>query len=143
MSNLSQNDIDTLVERFSDRTLSKAAWTHEAHLRVALWHNWHYPYQEALAQMRTRIIAFNEAAGIANTDSSGYHETLTVFWMQLTQNFLVENKFPNLAIATEAFLKSPLACRERPLRYYTKEKLFSIQARRGWVEGDLQTLELR
>jgi hypothetical protein len=38
--------------------------------------------------MRARISAFNLAVGGANTPTSGYHETLTRFWLLIVAEFL-------------------------------------------------------
>ncbi|WP_394993495.1 hypothetical protein [Emticicia sp.] len=46
-----------------------------------LWHVANFDYDEALAQMQVGIRTYNEASGGTNTDSSGYHETITVFWI--------------------------------------------------------------
>jgi hypothetical protein len=39
-------------------------------------------------------------------------------------------------------LASPLADSKWPLLYYTPERLFSVQARRVWIEPDLKPLEV-
>ncbi|MEL6672050.1 MAG: hypothetical protein AAFR61_07650 [Bacteroidota bacterium] len=132
---LSVLDIEQLVQAFINRTLPATAWTHEAHLLVAFWHNWTYEYAEALALVRERIRAYNEAVGTANTDTSGYHETLTVFWMRLTRNFLEEHPDWPLEKAVQEFLQSPHADKQLPLTFYDRKVLFSVKARKEWVEG--------
>jgi hypothetical protein len=77
-----------LVAAFLARTLPKPEWTHVAHLRVGLWHVRRFGEIGALTALRERIPAYNEAVGTANTDSSGYHETLTVFYVRLIADFL-------------------------------------------------------
>ena len=42
----------------------------------------------ALSQLRQGITRYNESVGTANTDSSGYHETLTSFYVDLIARFL-------------------------------------------------------
>ena len=42
--------------------------------------------------------------------------------------------------ANNALLTSEMAPRDWPLRFYSRERLFSLEARRGWVEPDLQRI---
>ncbi len=136
------SELLNFITQFSECSLPKAAWTHEAHLIVAIWHNWHFPYEEAFEQVKAKIIAYNEAVGTANTDTSGYHETLTRFWMILSRNFLSKNSFSGVEEACTAFTQSEYADKAIPLAYYSRERLFSAQARHQWVQGDQQALQL-
>lgn len=129
------------VGQFNTRTLPKEAWTHEAHLVVALWHNWHFDFETAFERVRSKIIAYNEAVGTPNTDTSGYHETLTRFWMIFTRNFMVENPSKMLDEVCNIFLASAYAAKDAALAYYTRERLFSVTARKEWMEGDLQEVD--
>jgi hypothetical protein len=127
---------DELVRRFRERTLSKAEWTHAAHLRVGLWHVLHYPPDEALALLRTGICALNESHGNANTDSGGYHETITRFYVTWIRRYVdrVGRERPVDELAEE--LVAAAGDSKLPLRYYSRELLFSVAARRVWVTPD-------
>jgi hypothetical protein len=72
-------ETDRIAAALIARTLPKSEWTHEAHLRAGLWHAVHHPDAIALNLLRERIRAYNESTGVANTASSGYHETTTRF----------------------------------------------------------------
>jgi hypothetical protein len=130
-------DTPALVQAFIDRTLPKPLWTHEAHLRVGLWHVRRHGPDEALRLLRDRITRYNEAVGTANTDDSGYHETLTVFYVRIIAAFVAEHRG---AADLEARLIAERGARDLPLQYYTRERLFSIPARRQWRPPDLQPL---
>jgi hypothetical protein len=52
---------DQLAAAFCERTLPKGQWTHEAHLRVGLWHVLRHPADRALDLLRERISAYNVA----------------------------------------------------------------------------------
>jgi hypothetical protein len=135
-------DTPALVAAFLARTLPKPAWTHVAHLRVGLWHVRRLGEAAALAALRERIRAYNEAVGTANTDSSGYHETLTVFYVRLIADFL-ERAGPAIDggdEALEARLIEERGRRELPLEYYSRDRLFSVEARRTWVAPDLKPI---
>ncbi len=139
---MNKQELEQLVSDFTEKTLPKSEWTHHAHLIVALWHNWNFEYDEALRLVRDKIIAYNEAVGTENSDTSGYHESLTIFWMTLCKNHLSANSFETIAEAYSSFLLSDYASSEIPLSYYSKEVLFSTKARKEWVRGDLKSIEL-
>lgn len=139
---MTESQINTLVLAFTERVLPKSEWTHQAHLGFALWHNWNFEYSDALNLVRHKIIQYNESVGTINNDSSGYHETLTIFWMILTKNFLFDNTFRNVEEAFLEFVRSGQGSKTLPFDYYSKEVLFSIQARREWVNGDLTPISL-
>jgi hypothetical protein len=110
---------EALVAAFLARTLPKVAWTHVAHLRVGLWHVRRFGEEGALARLRDGIRAYNESVGTANTDSPGYHETLTVFYVRIIADF-IEREASAAAIADEALeagLIAALGARGLPLEY--------------------------
>jgi len=80
-------DTEALAHAMIACTLPKAEWTHEAHLRVGLWHVLSFPEATALDLLRERIRAYNLAIGGINNDSGGYHETLTAFYVRLIRAF--------------------------------------------------------
>jgi hypothetical protein len=83
------------------------------------------------------IRAYNEAVGTANTDTSGYHETLTQLYIRGVRHFLVTCDTPGLLAKVNALLVSEMAPRDWPLRFYSRDRLFSLEARRGWIEPDI------
>lgn len=124
------------------RTLPKAEWTHEAHLAACLW-----LLRERLDFVPERdlpgtISAYNVAAGGENTDSAGYHETLTQLYIRGVQAFAeTVPEGTALVDAVNALLASEIGDRDWPLCFYSRERLFSVAARRGWMEPDLAALE--
>ena len=73
----SDEDIARAGAKFLDRSLPKPEWTHAAHFAVTLWLMRHRPDIRLENEMPDMIRAFNEATGTPNTDTSGYHETIT------------------------------------------------------------------
>lgn len=132
---------DQLAAAFCDRTLPKAEWTHEAHLRVGLWHLLRYSPEEAMNRLRDGIRAYNVASGVANTDQGGYHETITGFYVWQIGRFLAESDRATPIDDLARQLIARYGDRELPLRYYTRELLRSVESRRQWVEPDLRALE--
>jgi hypothetical protein len=130
-------DIETFVRDFEACTLPKPRWTHQAHLLVGLWYLSRHTPAEALDVVRKRIRAYNVAVGTANTDTSGYHETITRLYLKGIAAHMARHGTQSLAISLALLLKSPLARSDWPLEFYSRERLFSELARREWVEPDL------
>jgi hypothetical protein len=131
-----------LVRAFEAGTLARERWTHEAHLVIALWHVSRHPLPRATRLIREGIKCYNEAHGIRQTPDGGYHETLTLFWIKKVYQFLVAIKHREgllLTLANE--LVKHYAEENLPLVYYSRELLFSSEARARWVEPDLKRLD--
>lgn len=130
-----------LVAAFLDRSLPKAAWTHEAHLRVGLWHVQQFGADVALERLRRAIRAYNEAVGGVNDDHQGYHETITRFYVTRIAEWIdARGGREGITTATvdaagDAMLAA-LGARDLPLEWWSRERLFSPAARRGWVPPD-------
>jgi hypothetical protein len=131
---------DQLIIAFQDCTLPKTEWTHQAHMRVGLWHVARFGSIEALARLRTGIRALNDSHGTANTDSGGYHETITAFYVLIMDRFFAAaDRSRSLDDLTAEFIAA-YPTSDLPLRYFSRERLFSVQARRHWVDPDLEQL---
>ncbi len=121
---------ETLVA-FQSRTLPKEMWTHNCHLRVAA--AIYLLLGEAGGHaMSVGIQRLNKAHGVATTPSGGYHETLTRLWFHLVAS-AVES------IGLQKMLER-LGDKKLPLRFYSRERIMSWEARVGWLEPDLQPL---
>lgn len=134
---LTNDDLYDLIKSFESRTITKDQWNHAAHLAVGLCYCLRLPFAVAKNVMRDGIYWLNDSHGTPNTDNSGYHETLTVFWLKRIWNFIDEkNTLRELApLANELIDK--LSDPKLPLRYYSWELLFSAEARRDYFPPDL------
>jgi flavin reductase (DIM6/NTAB) family NADH-FMN oxidoreductase RutF len=63
-------------------TLPRADWTHAAHVAVAACYAVRHG-AAALDRTRAGIVRYNLAVGTPNTETSGFHETLTRFWAEV------------------------------------------------------------
>jgi hypothetical protein len=136
MNILAIEDLYSLVESFESRTITKAEWTHSAHLIVGLYYCRTLPFAVAKNLMRDGILWLNDEHGTPNTDGSGYHETLTVFWLKRIWNFLDERgAVGNLATLANELIEK-FNDPDLPLKYYSREVLFSASARREYVSPD-------
>ncbi len=134
-------EVFALVRRFEDRTLPRAEWTHAAHLTVALWHLLQFDWPEAVAHVRRGIKRYNAAHGILTTPTGGYHETLTLFWLRTVRRFLEAERNEARALVHLANELTAIHDTGLPLTHYTRARLFSPEARAGWVEPDLRPLD--
>ena len=135
----SDAEIDRIGRGLLDRSLPKAEWTHAGHFAAALW-LLRQPQLDALRDMPGLIRAYNEATGTPNTDSGGYHETITLASLRAARAWLAERPEAALHEALRELLASPYGRADWLLAYWSRPLLFSVAARRGWVEPDLQAL---
>ena len=120
------------------RTLPKMEWTHEAHLaactfiirdRLDIAPEW---------EMGIIISRYNESVGGVNDDHQGYHETMTqCFIIAVRQHLADRPSDETLLNAVNTLLLSERGLRDWPLRFYSRERLFSVAARRRFVTPDL------
>ena len=136
------DELDDLVARFRARTVPKDEWTHRAHLAVGTWHVYKHGPDQALELLRIGITRLNEAHGTVNDDAGGYHETITRAYVRLLSDFIRAQPGVGAADCVQALLVSPLAEKTALFRYYSRESLRSVSARRGWIEPDIDPLRL-
>jgi hypothetical protein len=104
------------IDAFESGRISPHRFHHADHLRLALAYLVESAsVEDAAERMATSLRAFARAAG----QEQKYHHTLTVAWMRLVARLLDQRL---------------------PLAYYSHARLFSRDAREGWVEPDLQAL---
>ncbi len=122
------------------RTLPKTEWTHRAHFAAALWLMETGALGEAGMVLPGLIRAYNETTGTANTDTSGYHETITQASLRAARAFRAERaEMPLYAVCNE-LMASRLGRSDWVFAYWSRERLFSVEARRTWAEPDLLAL---
>jgi hypothetical protein len=133
---------DAAVRRVGEgllaRTLPRAEWTHEAHLAACL-----YLVRERCDivledDLPTIIRAYNESVGGVNDDHQGYHETLTQFYIGEVRAHHRTTAAMALAEAVNLLLQGPRGARSWPLSFYSRERLFSVEARRYHIAPDRQ-----
>jgi hypothetical protein len=134
-------EIEHLGERFLARTLPKEEWTHEAHLATTTWLLLRRPDIDVDSELPDLIRRYNESIGGVNSDSEGYHETITRVFLTGVRLFLGEadRREPLHELVNELLL-SPMGRRDWPLRFYSPERLLSVEARRNFVPPDLAAL---
>lgn len=132
-----------LVARFRARKLPVDEWTHAAHLAVGAWHVREHGPESTLRRLRAGIRRLNESHGTPNTDTRGYHETVTRAYVALLAEFLAKRprrEPPDASV--RALLASPLAAKGALFEIWSRDVLLSPRARRRWVPPDLRPLSL-
>jgi len=138
---LAEPEIDVFIAAFETGTLPKARWTHAAHLLTGACYVHTLGEALATARMRERVSAYNLAVGGQNTPTSGYHETVTVFWIKLLACLLAEREpitravFAHLAVAEFSTRRSIYG------DFYDFDILTSLEARRVWIPPNLRPLD--
>jgi hypothetical protein len=137
----SDDEIARVAEGMLARTLPKPEWTHEAHLATTTYLLTRRPDIDVDKQLPGFIRAYNESVGGVNSDSEGYHETITRVFLHGVRLFLAEAdpKEPLHELVNELLL-SPMGRRDWPLRFYSPARLFSVEARRKFVPPDIAAL---
>ncbi len=137
----SDAEIEHLGEGLLARTLTRAGWTHEAHLAATTYLLLRRPDVDIDKELPGIIRRFNESVGGVNSDTEGYHETITRVFLHGVRLFLAEAdpKAPIHELVNELLL-SPMGRRDWPLRFYSPARLFSVEARRDFVPPDIAAL---
>lgn len=133
-------EIERIALGLIDCTLPKPEWTHRAHFAAALWLLAHPDVLARAGGMAPLIRAYNEATGGENTDSAGYHETITQASLRGAAAELAEHAGLPLGAVLDHLMAGPLGEKRWPLRYWSEARLMSVEARRAWVEPDLAPL---
>ena len=123
------------------RTLPRPDWTHEAHLAATTYLLTRRPDLDLDDKLPGIIRGYNESVGGVNSDTEGYHETITRVFLHGVRLFLAEADLnePLHELVNELLL-SPMGRRDWPLRFYSAERLFSVEARRKFIPPDLAAL---
>lgn len=130
-----ETEILEVIETFESATLPHEKWRHAEHLTMAMHYALHNDFDATLNKMRSGILKLNDFHGVATTPERGYHETLTVIWTRAVFDYVKANEKKDLvSLANEIIGKFD---KDYPLKFYSRERLFSIDARFNFVEPDL------
>jgi hypothetical protein len=129
-------EIRDLVRAFETCEIHPAEFRHYQHLAVAIWYLKHYPYEVASQNMRGGIKRLAAAYG-----KSGYHETITVFWLNVACDFLRQAEARATILELANAVAGEYGHKHVIAEYYSEELLASVKAKNEWVEPDLKTFD--
>jgi hypothetical protein len=137
----SDAEVARVGEGLLARDLPRAEWTHEAHLAATTYLLLRHPEIDLDRELPGLIRRYNESVGGVNSDTEGYHDTITRVFLHCVRLFLSEAS-PKSALheLVNDLLLSPVGRRDWPLRFYSRDRLFSVEARRQFVTPDLAAL---
>ena len=129
-------DILKVVDSFENATIEREAWGHAEHMIVALHYLSNHDPATAKTKMRDGIMnLLTNGFGIDLTKEMPYHETITIFWIRTVEDFMAsKNGASTVEIANEMIAKFD---KDHPLKFYSRELLFSDAARAEFVKADL------
>ena len=128
-----------MIEQFERCTLPKAAWTHENHFVVALWYCVNFPLPAAVRRIREGIKTYNISTGGENTDTAGYHETITLFYVKVVTEYIITNGVGEVSEEIlKDFLQQPFVVKGYIHQFYNKASLMSTEARLKWIAPDME-----
>jgi len=127
-----------LGERLIASSLPHAEWTHEAHVAACYWLVAERPDICLASDLPGIIRRHNDSVGTPNTDNSGFHATITHCYAMGVAAFHKRCDVPLPLVArVNALLTEPEGARDWPLRFFSCERLFSVEARRAVILPDL------
>lgn len=138
---LSEESVAHVGEGLLACSLAREEWTHEAHLAATTYLLLKRPEIDLDVELPGIIARFNESLGGVNSDTGGYHDTITRAYLHGIRLFLEEADIsrPIHELVNE-LLMAPMGRRDWPLRFWSKDRLMSVEARRHWVEPDLRAM---
>ena len=132
-------EIEEIIAGFEAGTFPKEQWSHELHFLMALWYLHRFPAETAEDLIKNGIRNYNKKQGGMNTESAGYHETVTEFYIRVLtfflNNFAEEKEFEQL---WKIARKEEFTGKDYIFRFYSKEYLFDKKARKNWCKPDLR-----
>ncbi len=131
----SEKDILRIIGGFESGTIERAEWRHAEHLTVALYYATHYDFETALEKMRIGILNLLRSFSLDLTKEMPYHETLTVFWMQTVADFNASKNGASFLDKVNELVEK--YDKDYPLRFYSREYLFSDEAKARYVKPNI------
>lgn len=136
-----EKEIYALLESFENATVSRDDWKHTEHLVVALCYLEHHDLETATMKMRSGILnLLKKGFGVDLTKEMPYHETITIFWMRTAYEYSLMRY--ELSFVEKANSLCEIFDKDYPLKFYSRDVLFSEKAREEYVEPDLPRVNM-
>ena len=137
---MNSEQVQQLIAGFEDGSYPVSKWTHQSHIYMAVWYLRRFPLEEASHRIKSGIKQYNLSKGGKNTPTSGYHETITEFYIRILCRFLVRRSGLSDPDLWSALPEQPFMASDFPFNYYSKDYLMDPKARMAWAEPDLKRL---
>jgi len=123
-----------LRDSFEAKTLPNDAFRHREHVRLT----WIYLTMEPQAAVSARLCRSLLELATSHGVAQRFHHTLTVAWVRIIAAARADH--PELPFDLLAEACPFLLDKDAPLAYYTRDHLFSEDARQRWVEPNRNPL---
>ena len=124
---------------FEAGTIPRPAWDHQAHIRVAWIYLSGHGFEGALGKIREGIQKLNAVHLTPESLERGYHETVTRAWLTLVDATMRHHGA--CATSVDFCERHPHLLVPTLLRlFYTRGRIVSEAAKRGFVSPDLASL---
>ena len=133
ISVLTEADLQ-LRRQFEDKTLQNAAFRHREHVRLT----WGYLTGEPPRAVEQRLCGALLDLATSHGVAQRFHHTLTVVWVRLIES--ARRSRPDMPFDALVEACPWLLDKDAPLAYYTRERLYSEDARTRWVDPNLKRL---
>jgi hypothetical protein len=131
----SSAEIEAVVRKLENCEYGVHEFGHDKHLAVAAWYVTALGAQEALDRMRASLSRFT-----AHHGKTGYHETITRFWLEIVADFLQTQDATGSLADKVNRLVGCYPDKNVLFDYYSRELVMSEEARGTWMEPDLRDL---
>ena len=133
----SLDEMEAVVRGFESCAFAPAEFTHTAHLTVALWYLSGLTVPLAAERMRAGLYRFLDHHGLGHEK---YNETITLFWLKIMRKTLDEAGINRPLVETANEVIAQFGDSRLIFDYYSRERIFSEEAKSDWVEPDLKVL---
>jgi hypothetical protein len=103
---------------------------------VAAYFAFDHAAEATFTIMKSGILHHNTSVGTANTEDSGYHETLTRLWSGEIGEFVRSRRFASRLDAVRAAVAAFGPERDRFRLFYSFDVVRDRRARREWIAPD-------
>jgi hypothetical protein len=140
MTNIYQTptEIEAVVSGFESCGTGKDDFKHREHLTVAVSYLNVATQKQAADKMRIGLLRFLTHHGVG---TEKYNETLTMFWVAMVRRTLAEIRTDSSLVEKCNVVIEALGNPSLAFDYYSKELLWSDEARRAYVKPDLKNWE--
>jgi hypothetical protein len=128
--------LDAFVAAWHAGAMSRAEWTHGAHVGVCAYYAFDRDAEATFAVVKAGILDFARTHGIVHTATSGYHETLTRFWTLVIAAHVRGSATASRWAAVRAALDRFGDDRDLPQRAYSFDVVRDGRARAEWLAPD-------
>lgn len=129
------SELESVFATFENGTISRDSWGHAEHLIVAFFYASNNEFETALEKMRAGIFNLLDAFGVDLTKEMPYHETMTVFWMRSVYEFAETKSGCSIVESCAEMIEK--FDKDYPMKFYSRELLFSEMARMTYVPANL------